>query len=190
VTDRDRERLGIAGNGTRVAIIIESSQVRIAQFSALTESLANNIYLRDVLGRRHMEMAHLRDGVEIERSGRISFEEPPSLLLLGPDLRANSTATARPLPSPDTQARAGRATGAARRRAHQRPAGAFRHGGAGLPAVRLREPGRHRIPVRHRPLPGAQRAARPGCRGDQRRTRRAEPEDTTWWRHSPGRSAS
>ncbi len=86
VTERDRERLGIAGNGTRVAIVIESSQVRIAQFSALTESLANNIYLRDVLGRRHLEMAHLRDGVEIERSRRIRFEEPPSLLLLGPDL--------------------------------------------------------------------------------------------------------
>lgn len=86
MTERDRERLGIAGNGTRVAIVIESSQVRIAQFSALTESLANNIYLRDVLGRRHLEMAHLCDGVEIERSGRIRFEEPPSLLLLGPDL--------------------------------------------------------------------------------------------------------
>jgi len=85
VTERDRERLGIAGNGTRVAIVIESSQVSISQYSALVDSLANNIYLRDVLNRRHVELAQLRDGVEIERSGRIRFEEPPSLLLLGPD---------------------------------------------------------------------------------------------------------
>lgn len=85
VTERDRERLGIAGNGTRVAIIIESSQVSISQFNALIDSLANNIYLRDVLNRRHVELAQLRDGVEIERSGRIRFDEPPSLLLLGPD---------------------------------------------------------------------------------------------------------
>lgn len=86
VTERDRERLGIAGNGTRAAIVIESSQVSISQFGALVDSLANNIYLRDVLNRRHLELAHLRDGVEIERSGRIRFEEPPSLLLLGPEL--------------------------------------------------------------------------------------------------------
>ena len=85
VTERDRARLGIAGNGTRVAIVIESSQVSISQYGALVDSLANNIYLRDVLERRHVELAHLRDGVEIERSGRIRFEEPPSLLLLGPD---------------------------------------------------------------------------------------------------------
>lgn len=86
VSERDRERLGIAGTGTRVAIVIESSQVSISQFSALIGSLANNIYLRDVLERRHVELAHLRDGVEIERSDRIRFEEPPSVLLLGPDL--------------------------------------------------------------------------------------------------------
>ena len=86
VGERDRERLGIAGNGTRVAIVIESGQVSISQFSALRDSLANNIYLRDVLERRHVELAQLRDGVEVERSGRIRFQEPPSLLLLGPDL--------------------------------------------------------------------------------------------------------
>lgn len=85
VTERDRERLSIAGNGTRVAIVVDSSQVSISQFNALVDSLANNIYLRDLLSRRHVELAHLRDGVEIERSGRIRFEEPPSLVLLGPD---------------------------------------------------------------------------------------------------------
>lgn len=85
-TDADRERLGIPGNGTRVAIIVDSPQASISQFGALVHALANNIYLRDVLVRRHVEVAHLKDGVEVERSPRVQFEEPPSIVLLGPEL--------------------------------------------------------------------------------------------------------
>ncbi len=85
-TAADRERLGIPGNGTRVAIVVDSPQASIAQFGALVHALANNIYLRDVLARRHVEVAHLKDGVEVERSARVQFEEPPSIVLLGPDL--------------------------------------------------------------------------------------------------------
>ncbi|HHW63927.1 MAG TPA: ATP-binding protein [Rhodocyclaceae bacterium] len=86
VTDADRERLGIPANGTRVAIVVDSPQASIAQFGALVHALANNIYLRDVLVRRHVEVAHLKDGTEVERSPRVQFEEPPSIVLLGPEL--------------------------------------------------------------------------------------------------------
>lgn len=88
VTEADRARLGIAGNGTRVAIIVDSPQASISQFGALVHALGNNVYLRDVLARRHVEVAHLKDGVEVERSGRVQFEEPPSVVLLGPELPA------------------------------------------------------------------------------------------------------
>ena len=85
-TAADRERLGIPGNGTRVAIVVDSPQASISQFGALAHALARNIYLRDVLARRHVEVAHLKDGVEVERSARVQFEEPPSVVLLGPEL--------------------------------------------------------------------------------------------------------
>ncbi|MGV3740904.1 MAG: hypothetical protein ACO1NO_01180 [Burkholderiaceae bacterium] len=86
-TDADRERLGIPGNGTRVAIVIENSRVNISQFASLVQSLANNFYLRDVLARRHVEAVHLKKGREIERSGRVKFVEPPAVVLLGPDAK-------------------------------------------------------------------------------------------------------
>lgn len=84
-TAADRERLGIARDGTRVAIVIDSPQASISQFGALVHALANNIYLRDVLDRRELEVMHLKDGVEVERSGRVRFEEPPAVVLLGPE---------------------------------------------------------------------------------------------------------
>jgi len=49
-------------------------------------ALADNIYLRDILRRRQVELVHLQDGIEIERSGPLRFEEPPAIVLLGPDL--------------------------------------------------------------------------------------------------------
>lgn len=86
-TASDRERLGIAADGTRVAIVVESPQASISQFGALVQALANNFYLRDLLARRQVEVAHLKDGAEVERSGPVRFEEPPSVLLLGPELK-------------------------------------------------------------------------------------------------------
>ncbi|MHB1374435.1 MAG: ATP-binding protein [Thauera sp.] len=82
----DRERLGIPANGTRVAIVIDSPQASISQFGALVHALASNIYLRDVLARRALEVVQLKDGVEVGRSGRVTFDEPPAVVLLGPDL--------------------------------------------------------------------------------------------------------
>ncbi|GAB3549711.1 hypothetical protein GCM10027343_31930 [Noviherbaspirillum agri] len=84
-TAPDRERLGLPGNGTRVTIVIDNPQVKITRFASLVESLPDNFYLRDILLRRHIELVHLKEGREIERSGAIRFVEPESVLLLGPD---------------------------------------------------------------------------------------------------------
>ncbi len=82
----DRERLGVPANGTRVAIVIDNPQASISQFGALVQALANNIYLRDVLARRALEVVQLKDGVEVGRSARVQFDEPPAVVLLGPEL--------------------------------------------------------------------------------------------------------
>jgi hypothetical protein len=84
-TEKDYERLGIRKSGTRVAIVVENALVSISQFRSLLQSVADNIYLRDVLARRHVELVHLAHGKETERSGRVQYEEPLSIPLLGPD---------------------------------------------------------------------------------------------------------
>jgi hypothetical protein len=86
VRDKDRARLGIAGDGTRVAIVIENSHTNISQFRSVLQSVTDNIYLRDVLRRRQVELVHLQRGREVERSGPLRYVEPPAELLLGPDL--------------------------------------------------------------------------------------------------------
>ncbi|HRP65521.1 MAG TPA: ATP-binding protein [Thauera sp.] len=86
---RDHARLAIGEHGSRVAIVIDGAQVSISQFGALAHALANNIYLRDILVRRQVELVHLQDGVEIERSGPLRFEEPPAIVLLGPELEGH-----------------------------------------------------------------------------------------------------
>lgn len=105
-TEKDHERLGMAENGTRVAIVIENPQVSISHFASVVQSLANNIYLRDMLTRRHVEVAHLRNGREIERSARLQFEEPPSVLLIGPDMKGQFQFEKRPYPFTVTLKRA------------------------------------------------------------------------------------
>jgi hypothetical protein len=82
---RAYDRLGISENGTRVSIVVENSHVHISLFRTLVSAVRNNIYLRDVLARRDVELLNVQQGKVIERSGRVIFEEPPALLLLGPD---------------------------------------------------------------------------------------------------------
>lgn len=81
----DYSRLGIADSGTQVTIIIENSHVNISHYGTIVLALPNNIYLRDVLTRRHVELLNMRQGKEIECSGRVRYEEPTATLLLGPD---------------------------------------------------------------------------------------------------------
>jgi hypothetical protein len=81
----DYERLGISENGSRVSIVIENSHANISYFRTLVSAVSNNIYLRDVLARRDVELLSMQEGKVVERSGRVDYEEPPALLLLGPD---------------------------------------------------------------------------------------------------------
>jgi hypothetical protein len=81
----DHERLGIADSGTRVAIVIENMLVNISHYRSVVQAMANNIYLRDMLTRRKVELVNLQQGKEVQRSGQVHYEEPPAILLLGPD---------------------------------------------------------------------------------------------------------
>lgn len=83
--DKDYERLGTDGNGTRVSIVVDNSGVNISQFRTLEQAVVNNVYLRDILARRDVELIHLQRGRESERSGTLRYEEPDATLLLGPE---------------------------------------------------------------------------------------------------------
>jgi len=79
------KRLNIADSGTQVTVIIENTQVNISHFQTVVQAVANNIYLREVLTRRNVELVNVQHGTEVERSGQVRYEEPPSIQLLGPD---------------------------------------------------------------------------------------------------------
>jgi len=81
----DYSRLGIADSGTQVTIVIENTHVPISHYRSVVLAVANNIYLRDMLTRRNVELLHVQQGKETERSGQVLFEEPPATVLLGPD---------------------------------------------------------------------------------------------------------
>lgn len=85
VSPEGRERLGLPGDGTRVSIVVENSEATISLYRSLVHSLGNNVYLREILARRTVEVANLRHGgaaVEVER---VRHEEPTSVLLIGPE---------------------------------------------------------------------------------------------------------
>ncbi|KIS26156.1 hypothetical protein TV39_18265 [Arthrobacter sp. SPG23] len=74
-----------AGNGTRVTIVVDNPHVTITQHATLLQLLSDNIYLRDVLERREVELVHGHPGAEDHGIESIRFQEPPATLLLGPD---------------------------------------------------------------------------------------------------------
>ncbi len=98
VRERDRERLDMPGNGTRVTIVCEHPQVTIPHFRSLVQAVADNVYLRDLLRRREVELVHLQRGREIERSGRIEYREPAASVLLGPRLAGQFAHAGRSYP--------------------------------------------------------------------------------------------
>jgi hypothetical protein len=82
---QDYERLGIIENGSRVSIVIANANANISRFSSLVSAVRDNIYLRDVLERRSVELLSMQQDKVVERSGRVIYEEPPAVALLGPD---------------------------------------------------------------------------------------------------------
>ncbi|MEA1866480.1 MAG: ATP-binding protein [Thermodesulfobacteriota bacterium] len=81
----DYERLGIAECGTQVTIVIENMHVNISHYRSIVQAVANNIYLRDVLTRRNVEFVNVQQGKEVKRNRQVHYEEPPAIVLLGPD---------------------------------------------------------------------------------------------------------
>ncbi|MCU1517034.1 MAG: ATP-binding protein [Pseudarthrobacter sp.] len=76
---------GDGGNGTRVTIVVDNPHVTITQHATLLQALSDNIYLRDVLSRRSVELVHGRPANADYGSERILFQEPPATVLVGPD---------------------------------------------------------------------------------------------------------
>jgi hypothetical protein len=85
VRDKDRARLGCGGNGTRISIVTDNPRVTIPHFSTLVQAVANNVYLRDILRRRTIELVHMQRGKAVEHSGPVRYQEPAASLLLGPE---------------------------------------------------------------------------------------------------------
>ena len=83
----DYARLGIpdGGNGTKVTIVVDNPHATITQQATLLQLLADNIYLRDVLDRRTVELERGRPGNGDNGRDRIRFHEPPAITLIGPD---------------------------------------------------------------------------------------------------------
>jgi len=85
----DYSRLGIAESGTQVTVLIENKQVNISHYRSVVHALANNIYLRDVLIRRDVELINMQQGKEVEYSKEVRYAEPSAVVLLGPDQAGN-----------------------------------------------------------------------------------------------------
>jgi hypothetical protein len=85
--EKDYKRLHIPppGNGTQVTIIIENPQTNVPYFSSLVTTIVDNIYLRDILQRRQVEILNLNQAKSKVTSLPLRYEEPEADLLLGPD---------------------------------------------------------------------------------------------------------
>lgn len=77
-------------DGTKVTIVIDNPDVVLPYFRTLVTALSNNIYLRDVLGRRTVELVNRHGGSEADPL-RLRYQEPDSEVLVGPDDRRSFT---------------------------------------------------------------------------------------------------
>jgi hypothetical protein len=86
VKGTDYRRLDIpeGGNGTRVTIVVENPLTNIPYFNSLTKTISNNIYIRDILSRRSVEISNINPATKMEASVVLRFEEPESQTLIGP----------------------------------------------------------------------------------------------------------
>lgn len=86
-SDSDYERLGIpaGNNGTRVTIVVENPLTNIPYFTSLIKTIANNIYIRDILSRRTVVMTNVNQSAKLEASMVLKYEEPEHQILIGPD---------------------------------------------------------------------------------------------------------
>lgn len=83
----DLARLGLEadGSGTTVTIVVDNPQVNLPYFRSLVTAMSNNFYLRDILQRREVGLVNGNAPRKRALPTPLRFEEPPSVLLLGPD---------------------------------------------------------------------------------------------------------
>ncbi|OHW61668.1 hypothetical protein EUAN_19880 [Andreesenia angusta] len=86
-TEKDYKRLMIpeGGSGTKVGIVVENREVSVSQFQSLKESLAENIYLRDIIFRRDIGIVNLNLPKNLREFEKLEYIEPKSEILLGPN---------------------------------------------------------------------------------------------------------
>lgn len=87
--EKDYVRLQIppGGNGTKVTIVVENPQTNIPYFRSLVTAITNNIYLRDVLERRTVELININTNRTKSAAMQLRYIVPESELLLGPDIQ-------------------------------------------------------------------------------------------------------
>ncbi|MDN3935312.1 ATP-binding protein [Arthrobacter sp. YD4] len=108
----DYARLGLttegpsAGHGTRVTIVVENPRVVISQHHTLRQSLANNFYLRAVLGRRTVELSAGHPGSGADSPEPVVFTEPAAEVLIGPGQTGSVPFEGRDYPFTQTVKRA------------------------------------------------------------------------------------
>jgi hypothetical protein len=87
VKETDYKRLDIpaGSNGTRITIVVENPLTNIPYYSSLLKTISNNIYIRDILNRRSVEIININPSAKVEPSVVLRYEEPESQMLLGPN---------------------------------------------------------------------------------------------------------
>ncbi len=85
--EKDYMRLGIPenGNGSLVTIVIDNPLVNIPYFRSLVKAICNNIYLRDIMQRRMVEIINLNQTGKKQTRMRLHYEEPEAEIMIGPD---------------------------------------------------------------------------------------------------------
>ena len=83
--DYARLQIPIGGNGTQVTIVADNQQTSIPYFSSLVKAITSNIYLRDLLQRRQVELTNLNQTRSKHATILLRYEEPEAEVLLGPD---------------------------------------------------------------------------------------------------------
>lgn len=82
---KDYERLGISDGGTQITVVVENIHANIPYYRSIVEAVADNIYLRDVLLRRTVEIVNVQQGKIKESRSPVRYAEPEATLLIGPD---------------------------------------------------------------------------------------------------------
>lgn len=87
VEEKDYPRLNIpeGANGSQVTIVVENPLVNIPYFHSLVTAVKNNIYLRDIMRRREVELINLGRALKKQTALQLRFEEPEAETLIGPE---------------------------------------------------------------------------------------------------------